>query len=247
MGNATEDSRQVIVGLPPPATPSITGHVVSQTTPTYLVNVSGMAPLFTTVTLKVNGVVVSTSQTAGTSGTGTFNFPSVALVEGDNFLAVKASDRGGESPYVSDYKITVDTGAPPAPQSLAVQALAGGLLRFTWTNSAGEIPSGYNLYVSSSSFSSKNDAGVSKTNTTPITYLLKEYIPADDGLKYYAVTALDSAGNESGLSNVISTAADRAGPTVTSIDYHYYDSNHVETYPAAIAGIGGVTIPLASG
>lgn len=242
LGNATEDSRQVIVSLAPPATPSITGHVVSQTTPTYVVTISGTAPLFTTVTLKVNGVVVSTSQTTGTSGTGTFSFTSIALIEGDNLLAVKASDRGGESAYSPDYKITVDTGAPPAPQNLTSQPLAGGLVRFTWTNSPGEVPTGYNLYVSSSSFGSKNDAGVSKTNTTPITYLLKEYLPADDGLKYYAVTALDSAGNESGLSNIVSVSSDRAGPTVTSIEYHYYDSNNTETYPAVIAGIGGVRV-----
>ncbi len=239
LGNATEDPRQVIVSLAPPAIPAITGHVVSQTTPTYIVTVSGTAPLFTTVTLKVNGTVVNTTQTAGATGTGTFSFSSIALTEGDNFLAVKASNRGGESAYAPDYKITVDTGAPSSPQNLTAQVLTGGLVRFTWANGTGEVPAGYNLYVGTSSFTSTS--GATKTNTTPITYLLKEYNPVDDGLKYYAVTAVDSAGNESAISNVVAVSSDRAFPSVLGIQY---SQNSQAIAPNAAVGKGSVNVDV---
>ncbi len=235
-GNATEDPRQVIVSLAQPAMPAITGHSMTQTSPSYVVTATGTAPLFTTVTLKVNGVVVATSPSTSSS---TFTFNSIALVEGDNVLAVKASHRGGESAYTPDYKILVDTGAPPAPQNLAGQVLPGGLIRFIWTNGAGELPMGYNLYVSSSSFSSRTAAGVTKTNTSSITYQYKEYNPGDDGLKYYAVTAVDSAGNESGISNVVAMSSDRTAPSVTSIQYT------VDSIPVSSAvGPGSVTVAV---
>lgn len=241
-GNPTEDSRQVSVSLAPPGTPIITGSIVSQTTPSYIVTVTGTAPLFSTVTLRVNGVAVTQMQTTGTTpGMGTFNFSLISPAEGDNLLAVKASHRGGDSPYSADYKITVDTGAPPAPIGLAAQVLAGGLVRFTWMNATGEIPTGYNLYASNSSITSKSGSGVTKTNATPITYLLKEYIPNDDGLKYYAVTALDSAGNESGIGNVASVASDRAAPSITSIQYM---QNSTGISPNSAVGAGSVKVTI---
>src|SRR5574341_208953 len=241
-GNATEDPRQVIVSLAPPAIPAITGHIMSQTTPTYLVNVSGTAPLFTTVTLRVNGIVIGQTQTVGTTGTtGTFSFSSVALIEGDNLLAAKASHRGGESAYTPDYKILVDTGAPPAPQNLASQVLPGGLLRFTWVKGAGEIPASYNLYVSSSTFSSRTAPGVSKANTSAITYQYNEYNPGGDSLKYYAVTAVDSAGNESGISNVVASSSDRVPPSIADIQY---TQNSAAIAPNSAVGVGEVKVSI---
>lgn len=239
-GNATEDSRQVIVSLAPPAVPVITGHIVSQTTPTYTVTVSGTAPVSTTVSLKVNGTVTGQAQT---SDSGTFSFSSIQLPEGDNILNAKASHRGGESAYSSDYKITVDTGAPSAPKDLSAQVQSGGIIKFTWSSGAGETPTGYNLYVSSSSFSSIADTGVSKTNSSPITYSLKEYIPGDDNLKYYGVTALDSSGNESALSNIISLSSDQVAPSVVEIQYSR-DSEVFAAGSAVGAGIVNVTMTV---
>ena len=239
-GNLTEDAKQVIVSLAPPAKPVITGHTPVQISPKYIVNVAGTAPLSTTVFLRVNGVVVASAAAAG----GAFTFSNVELLEGDNLLAAKASHRGGESAYSLDYKITVDTGPPPAPQNLAALALTGGSIRFTWQNAPGEIPTGYNLYMGASSFTTKTGAGVTKTNTTPITYMLKEYTPPDDTLRYYAVTALDGAGNESGISNVAPAASDRVAPTVTAIEYHYFNNSGAETFPATTAGPGSVRVVL---
>ncbi len=216
----TEIARTVIVSLAQPAMPAITDHVVSQTTPTYMVSVSGTAPLFTTVILKVNGVVVGQTPVSPNGEVGVFTFDTIALKEGDNVLSVKASHRGGDSAYSPAYHVLVDTGAPPAPQNLAGQVQPGGLIRFSWTSPAGEMPTGYNLYTSSSSFSSKNDPGVTNTDASPVTHQYKEYNPGDDDLRYYAVTGIDGAGNESPISNVISISSDRTAPAVlTSVQY----------------------------
>lgn len=217
-GNLTEQTIPVVVSLAAPAPPVVTGHSVTATTPACLVTVNGTSALDTTVSLKVNGVPVG--QPAQVTAAGTFTFTGIQLVEGSNTLAVKAADRGGESPYGANYLIAVDTGAPSAPTGLAVKAIAGGSLQFSWQAGTGEVPSGFNLYEANAAFTSKTDSGVKKSNTTaPITYLLKEYIPADDNPRYYAVTALDGAGNESPISNLVTVASDRLAPTVTAISF----------------------------
>lgn len=214
LGNATEEARNVVVSLAPPTTPAITAHVTENTTPTTVIGTSGTAPLFTTVTLKLNGAVVDQTQT---SASGTFNFTGLNLVEGENLLSVKATHRGGDSPYSAAYKIVVDTGAPSAPLELVAKALAGGSVQFSWRNGAGELPTGYNLYASAQPFTALGETGVSRVNSSPIGYSFKEIIPADDTLNYYAVTALDGAGNESGLSSLVEIASDRSTPQVTEI------------------------------
>ena len=190
LGNLSEESRSVIVSLSSPATPSITSHTIESTAPTTHVALSGTAPLFTTVTLKVNGAVVG--QTAATQN-GTFSFTGIAMVEGRNVLTVKASHRGGDSPYSANYPVVVDTGAPPAPVNLSATAQAGGRIQLSWQNGAGEIPSGYNVYTAPQAFTSVSQAGVSRVNTNPIGYMFYQTIPAGDEHSFYAVSALDAA------------------------------------------------------
>jgi fibronectin type 3 domain-containing protein len=215
-GNATEAERNIFVSLAAPAIPKITAHVTESSAPTYTVKISGIdAPLFSTVTLKLDDAVVG--QAAATSD-GKFVFSGIALIEGENRLAVRATHRGGDSPYSLDYIVTVDTGPPPAPQGLSAKALAGGTVQFAWQAGMGEVPTGFNLYGSQTPFSDISDAGVTLLYTS-IRYLFKEIIPADDNERYYAVTALDGALNESPISNVVSVAADRGLPQVTAVTF----------------------------
>ncbi|MFZ4858387.1 MAG: LamG-like jellyroll fold domain-containing protein [Desulfuromonadaceae bacterium] len=216
LDNLTELSLPVMVSLAPPAVPVITtafGAAIKLTS----VDISGTAAANSTVTLRVNGVVTGLPVSA--TGAGTFSFSGVPLTEGDNLLAVKAANRGGESTFSPDLKIIVDTGPPPAPTTLSAKPLAGGVIQVTWQQGVGEIPTGYNLYESATSFSSPSQAGVTRVNTAPLVNLLTERIPADDTLRYYGVTALDGAGNESLLSTIISIAADRTAPTVSDVRF----------------------------
>ena len=136
----------------------------------------------------------------------------------------------------------MDTGAPSSPVNLTSQVLTGGAVRFTWQNAAGETPSGYNLYMSSSSFTSRTSAGVTKVNAAPILYLFNDYAPPSDSLRYYAVTAVDSAGNESGISNVVSASSDRVAPYVQNIKY--YSLNPDPQPLTGAAGPGSVKVEV---
>lgn len=212
-GNPTEQIIPVVVSLAPPPTPVITSTFsapINQKTAT----IAGTTQPGATVSLRVNGTVVSSTS----ASTSTFSFNSVALVEGDNFVAAKAGNRGGDSPFSADMKVTVVTTAPSAPVGLAAKPLAAGSLQFTW-QAGGSGAIGYNLYEGTASFGAVTDSGVHKTNSAAIPYLLKEYIPADDTSRFYAVTALDGAGNESPISNVVTIASDRAAPTVSTVSF----------------------------
>ncbi|HEY6871735.1 MAG TPA: Ig-like domain-containing protein [Geobacteraceae bacterium] len=213
-GNLTEQSIAVVVSLAPPPTPVITSTFtapINQKTTT----ITGTTQAGASVSLRVNGTVVSQT----TAATTTFTFTSVPLAEGDNYVSVKAGNRGGDSPFSADTKISVVTTAPSAPVNFAAKALAGGSVQFTWAGGASGAAVGYNLYEVPAAFTALTDAGVRKTNTSLITYLLKEYIPADDSQKSYVVTAVDGAGNESPASNLVTIASDRAVPTATTVTF----------------------------
>ena len=238
-GNPTTVQQTYDVSLAPPPVPVIVSHVLSTGTNPVTASISGTAAQETTVTLFLGGVAVGTAAIQN----GQFSFTGVALQEGGNALQAKASDRGGDSPLSTVYTINVNTIPPPAPTGLTATAQAGGNVHFTWNAGTGEVLAGYNLYISSNPFTSIG-SGVSKTNSTPIPYPLTDFKPQDDNVYYYAVTAVDSSGNESPISNVVSIASDRVAPYITGIDYSYTDKSGTVTQHAQIAGPGKVDVYL---
>jgi len=213
VGNSSDVRTSVQINL---AAPSNDADSLKITTPadgalplTDTIPVSGVAPQFTTVSLKVNDTLVATTEVGEA---GTFSFSAVPLAAGTNTLQIMAAHRGGESGWSGPVKVVYDTGAPNAPETFAAKALSGGALQFTWAAGSGEVPSSYNLYSSEITFSTV--AAATKVNSSPIPQLYHELIPADDGARFYAVTAVDVSGNESALSAVLEVASDRSSPAL---------------------------------
>lgn len=235
-GNLTEQNVAVVVSLAPPATPVITSTfagAINQKS----VTITGTIQPGSTISLRVNGAVVA--QHVATAST--FNFIDVLLAEGDNLVCAKAGNRGGDSPFSADLKISVVTTAPAAPINLAARSLAGGSIQFTWQAGALGAPVGYNLYEVPASFISLAAPGVKKTNSTLISSLFKEYIPSDDSTRTYVVTAVDGAGNESPASNTMTIASDRTAPTAIAASF----SNATGVTPSDnVFGSGTVNIAL---
>lgn len=109
-GNSTESVIPVVVSLAPPLAPVITTTFSGPITQN-AATINGTAQTGVNVSLRVNGVVVSSVATSDSR----FGFAAVSLVEGDNVVSVKAANRGGESAWSTDLRITVDSGAPVAP------------------------------------------------------------------------------------------------------------------------------------
>ncbi|WP_321371198.1 fibronectin type III domain-containing protein [uncultured Desulfuromusa sp.] len=214
VGNLSTQTRTVQVSLAAPSSAAadlrITTPVDNARPTTATIPVSGVAPQFTTLSLKVNDSIVD-SVAVGSAGT--FSFSAVPLSSGSNQLKIMAAHRGGESAWSYPLQVIYDTGAPAAPTDLSAQALAGGKLQFTWQTGSGETPIGYNLYGANENFDTIGTL-TPLNETTPIPYLFKEYQPADDGTRYYAVTAVDASGNESPLSERVQIASDRTPPTL---------------------------------
>jgi len=242
-GNSAELERTVIVSQAPPATPQITGHSLDAAAGT--VTLSGTAPLNTTVTLRAGAAVAGTCHT---DSAGRFRFSGLPVTEGSNPFAVKATHRGGDSPYSSAFVVTLDTGAPPSPVALVAAVLSGGKLQFAWQAGQGETPAGYNLHGSSAPFTAVTDPGVARLNDTLIRHTFREITPADDSPRYYGVSAVDGSGNESGLSNLTAVAADRTQPAVTAIGFAVNDGppeTSPTTGPATVTVALAVSEPLA--
>ncbi|MEN8134200.1 MAG: right-handed parallel beta-helix repeat-containing protein [Thermodesulfobacteriota bacterium] len=237
-GNFTETSKTVTVSLAPPNVPVYGSHTVEAITPDYLVTIRGTADLYTTVTLKVNDQITGETNTAAD---GSWTFTSVPLAEGDNNIYLQATHRGGASAFSMPHIITVDTGAPPAPVDLVSKVLPGGTIQFNWQSGPGELPTGYNLYSDQASLPTSVTVGMQPLNNTPIPYLFKEIIPADDTASYYAVTALDGAGNESGLSTQINVASDGIAPAATGIMFAFNGGTPAST---VVAGPGTINVSM---
>jgi fibronectin type 3 domain-containing protein len=220
VGNLSELSRTLLVSLAPPSSEpqqlGILTPVDGSTRNDATLTVTGRAPLFTDVTLQLNGLATAT---ATVDAGGNFSFAGITLVPGTNSLAVMASHRGGDSSYSTPVKVIYDTGAPEAPRNFAAQVLPGGKLQFIWQAGSGEVPTGYNFYRSASPFSALDEPGVTKLNTEPLTYRFSEQLPAIDSPLFYAVSALDDSGNESLISNVVEVASDRSRPSIGVPDF----------------------------
>lgn len=144
---------------------------------------------------------------------------------------ITAQDEAANSakdPSSGTYDITVtDNDAPSAVTNLAATAVAGGAIELAWSAATDNIAVvSYNIYRDtteitdiSSKFPIDNVTDTSYTDST-----------AADGTTYfYAVAALDAAGNKAAASNSPSATADSSGPVISVVA-----SSNVTTSSATI-------------
>jgi len=113
--------------------------------------------------------------------------PSSELSEGSHTAKVEVSDKNGNRGSES-WTFTIDKSAPPSPTNLTIR-VSGSIAILNWSKVSGA--SKYNVYRSSTKFTSVS--GMSpRSSMGSSTYTDS----GAGGRQYYAVTALDSSGNE---------------------------------------------------
>jgi hypothetical protein len=121
-------------------------------------------------------------------------------MDGIYYYAVMAFDSAGnEGGFVQGQSVRCDRVAPNPPTGLAVSQIPNGSLKFTWQRPAGEVPFYYNVYCSETPL--VTTIGASKIGDH-IPWTMVYGCPNHDGHYYFAVTAVDTAGNESPVSQM---------------------------------------------
>jgi len=132
-------------------------------------------------------------------GAGDYRLMPDSLIRGQGMGDADPGVYDGPMFYPFNIALNADADAPLAPEGLSAE-LVGAVCALAWDSNSEEDLAGYNIYRSISG------GGVSfhKLNNTVVT----DSTYVDDtivtGLNYYyAVTAVDNSGNESGYSNIV--------------------------------------------
>ena len=215
LGNSSTIDFALVVALEPPAAPVITQPASGTLTNLQTIMISGHAAKYTEVMIYNDATEACDWVTVDPLG----NFSTaVTLAEGTNHLQAAAHNRAGIGPLSSEVLVSLDTSLPMSPANLTAQAKQGGIVRLIWQPPSDTSVSGYNLYRNHSPFS--DPAAGTKINANLITTPVFEDLPPADGSWYYHTTTIDSAANESELSNEAGAASDSSAPRVISIDYN---------------------------
>ncbi|RLB38485.1 MAG: hypothetical protein DRH12_12825, partial [Deltaproteobacteria bacterium] len=215
LGNSSTTTFNISIDLAAPAaTPIITNPQNGTLTNNSKIIVSGTGTPHTDVVAFINDV--QSQDTSVVDSSGKFNIP-VTLGEGDNRIQVALKNRGGIGPKSTQITVTLDTTLPEKPRNLLVEGKEQGVIRLSWQIPSDTAIKGYNVYRSSTSFDSKEEA--TKINTDLVTTNSFYDSPEDEGTWFYRVTTVDAADNESNLSNEGSAICDRTAPAIASIEY----------------------------
>jgi RHS repeat-associated protein len=232
LGNYSTIDLTLVVDLEPPAAPDIIQPKSGILTNEQTIIVSGHGEKYTEVMVYNN--TTEAGNWAAVDAMGNFN-TSAILAEGENHLQAAARNRAGIGMLSNEVVVSLDSSLPMRPENLTAQAKQGGIVRLTWQPPADTSDSGYNLYRSDIPFSDPQAA--TKINTQLITTPVFEDLPGSDGTWYYHATTVDTAENESELSNEATATSDSRAPRVVSIDYNPqgpYDAAEGRMAPATV-------------
>ena len=215
-GNVETLTLSVIVARQPPAAPNMTSPLAGVFTVPTLVTVAGTAEADVDVQIRRNAFVVDTVRS---DLAGAFSLSGVSLNEGDNSFTALAIDALGQSSTSNTIVVTLDT-APPNPPELADVSASpsqGGILINWFEPVLGERPTGYEVYRSTEDFTDPGQATlvVARDVDPERPELAYGDFGLADGTYFYGVVGLDSAGNPSGLSNVMFATLDSTPPSFT--------------------------------
>ncbi len=221
--NVTERNYSFSVDLAAPAVPTIIAPAQNITLNKTNTLLSGKAAVGTEVMIAVNGADLANVSAVDSSG----NYSAtIDLVEGLNAVKVKAryTGRAKWSAYSTERSITVNTQIPDAPRGFSATAAKQGQVYLQWSavtsSNANNQVKGYKVYRSNTSFTGTADAGVAVINNGQLVTATNftNILPAD-GNYFYAVAAVNQAGNEGALSTVLNATADSIGPKITQLTF----------------------------
>lgn len=230
--NQTEATHEFSVALSAPEAPSITNPVGGTVTNKASQSVKGGSAAGTEVRVLNGGQVVVEPVPVDRLG----EYGAIlTLEEGENILTAQARypDRGGWSEESDAVSLTLDTQLPDAPRGLSARAAEQGQVYLDWNqvvseDSENEIDS-YNVYRSDSEIENTDSALVYQLNDNPVTDARYVDLAIDDGAYYYAVTAINSVGNESNPSRNAEAEVDSTGPKAVEVDYQAEGAYDPET------------------
>ncbi|MCM2251735.1 MAG: Ig-like domain-containing protein, partial [Ramlibacter sp.] len=213
LSNLSSVAFQVSVAHAPPNAPLLTSPTSGLTTRHTSVTVAGTAPAGTTVNFIVNAQAVGAPVLANT---GSFS-ASVPLVDGINQIQARASDAYGPSALSNTLSVTVDISAPSAPSNLSAVALMDGKVRLAWTRSTDANAVRHDLYRSRNSI--VDIAAATRVNSSSLSGTTYDDLPAQDGVWYYVMVAVNALGTPSAPTNQVQAKADATAPKAVSIAY----------------------------
>jgi alkaline phosphatase len=167
----------------------------------------------------IGGTETTTPMTEGSGNIWSGGVPVASNKVGTIIYYITAQDAAGNparSPVDPEtYSITVtDNDAPSKIIDLTATAIGGGSIELTWslaTDNIGIVS--YNIY--------RDTQIIDLTGLTPImtgiTGTSYTDTPVADGTYYYAVTGIDSAGNEAQVSNSPSATIDTTPPVISTV------------------------------
>ncbi len=163
----------------------------------------------------------------------------VSLTEGVNNIQACARNRKGDSALTPAVAVTLDTAIPMPPTHLSATAGQAGVIRLSWQSPEGTGVKGYNIYRSDADFSLAGEAVA--VNSSLVLSCIFNDLPLEDGTFFYRVAAVDTAGNESLLSESARAVSDRVMPFVQQVQFV-----HSGAYDAVSQrmGTGGVSVIL---